>query len=389
MDQQDDQKQTPGFAGGGLLTSWLSKRLLQNRFPQTPKIGLGWWGLLNEAVKDWNRTPEERLAHLGKQWDQWKALEDRTNRIARDVLPSWVNDYVDPNSPIRPLEVSTFNAIGPHLMAGLGGDRDRIARIWQAAQAEKDDLRARTPYGPPRPRRNPLDFRPDFVPIPKDKVPQPQPTSPMTSAPAQPGPPPGQIPPPMPTGHQLPPGFAALTAKMGREWPQAPGPTPVATTEQRADAMRRLAAMEESKKASSPLMAAMAQGAPQAPPALTRSVVPPPSPAPMPVAPPPIAPPPGQMGSDALRGTMAPNWTPPAPQAPPAPPPQAPPPPPKRIVRQATMPQAPSAPKAQSSPMMDMFRRNAAMMRDPATGELIDPGGAASAPLGILSGLFG
>jgi len=38
--------------------------------------------------------------------------------------------------------------------------------------------------------------------------------------------------------------------------------------------------------------------------------------------------------------------------------------------------------------MMDMFRRNSMMMRDPATGELIDPGGAARAPRGLLSGLF-
>jgi hypothetical protein len=44
------------------------------------------------------------------------------------------------------------------------------------------------------------------------------------------------------------------------------------------------------------------------------------------------------------------------------------------------MPQArpAEAPQAQSQPDTSFFMRNAMMMRDPASGELIDPSGAAS-----------
>jgi hypothetical protein len=44
-----------------------------------------------------------------------------------------------------------------------------------------------------------------------------------------------------------------------------------------------------------------------------------------------------------------------------------------------------SAPQAQAQAPMSFFQRNAAMMRDPATGELIDPSGAARAQASMPS----
>lgn len=117
------------------------------------------------------------------------------------------------------------------------------------------------------------------------------------------------------------------------------------------------------------------------------TMVPPQAPSPSPAAPSapaaPMANPanwgvsPGAMsaapGSSWVDSTKPPtNLMPPAPAAAPAPAPQAPQAPP--------MPQAPQAQApAPQQPDMGFFARNAAMMRDPGTGQFIDPAGAAQA----------
>lgn len=50
--------------------------------------------------------------------------------------------------------------------------------------------------------------------------------------------------------------------------------------------------------------------------------------------------------------------------------------------------EAPQAPPAQS-PFAEFFGRNTAMMKDPSSGDFIDPSAAAKAGPGILNGLFG
>lgn len=52
------------------------------------------------------------------------------------------------------------------------------------------------------------------------------------------------------------------------------------------------------------------------------------------------------------------------------------------------MPRPAEAPQADANPMMSFFQRNTALMKDPISGEYIDPAAAAKASPGIFHGLF-